>query len=505
MKPVPQPVTVIPNPGVNHFASQDTQPSQGGEQPVQGQVPPSQASVAGQEGSQVVMFGTQPPVKLPGLETFSKLIDTVEEQVNQNGPKCYSGKDVPEYRDEALEEGSEVEDKVITEVPEERDEGNLYKRPRNTVEEEVNQKDPKCYSCDPCGLIVWSSSHLDEHKSEEHGVRGKASTETLSCDHCGTRAKWGSISEWHMKSIHVDFRSYKCEACEEDLRRNGNMSDQPERVHESDRGGATCNKVETLTGNGNLINGLNSEAGLVAGSCLDWGRGSVERELLRETVMIQVRVVQWRLPMLSLEKKTTLLGNFMLLSWDLKLVMKSRIKMVLRNIRKEIQMLLARNWWEVKKLKIEAGIDRAEGHDDTEELEANLVSRLIEIRASDTVEEEASLDNFEVNDAKVAVDNVKVGAGRLEGCEACENRAATVTIMRCHMRKIHEWGDEFCELEVSLLCRKFRGFFCGHCGIPAKREGLKEWHTGSVHGNTVEVVCQHCGEVKLVRTNTEGL
>ena len=286
MKPVPQPVTVIPNPGVNHFASQDTQPSQGGEQPVQGQVPPSQASVAGQEGSQVVMFGTQPPVKLPGLETFSKLIDTVEEQVNQNGPKCYSGKDVPEDRDEALEEGSEVEDKVITEVPEERDEGNLYKRPRNTVEEEVNQKDPKCYSCDPCGLIVWSSSHLDEHKSEEHGVRGKASTETLSCDHCGTRAKWGSISEWHMKSIHVDFRSYKCEACEEDLRRNGNMSDQPERVHESDRGGATCNKVETLTGNGNLINGLNSEAGLLAGSCLDWVRGSVERELLRETVSL---------------------------------------------------------------------------------------------------------------------------------------------------------------------------------------------------------------------------
>merc|ERR1711888_573891 len=130
-------------------------------------------------------------------------------------------------------------------------------------------------------------------------------------------------------------------------------------------------------------------------------------------------------------------------------------------------------WWEVKKLKIEAGIDRAEGHDDTEELEANLVSRLIEIRASDTVEEEASLDNFEVND-------VKVGAGRLKGCEACENRAATVTIMRCHMRKIHEWGYEFCELEVSLLCRKFRGFFCDHCGIPAKREGLKEWHTGSV-------------------------
>ena len=33
-----------------------------------------------------------------------------------------------------------------------------------------------------------------------------------NCDHCGTRAKWGSMSEWHMESIHVDFRSYKCEA-----------------------------------------------------------------------------------------------------------------------------------------------------------------------------------------------------------------------------------------------------------------------------------------------------
>ena len=164
------------------------------------------------EGSEVEnKIVTKVPGERDEENLYGRLIDTVEEQVNQNGPKCYSGKDVPEDRDEALEEGSEVEDKVITEVPEERDEGNLYKRPRNTVEEEVNQKDPKCYSCDPCGLIVWSSSHLDEHKSEEHGVRGKASTETLSCDHCGTRAKWGSISEWHMKSIHVDFRSYKCE------------------------------------------------------------------------------------------------------------------------------------------------------------------------------------------------------------------------------------------------------------------------------------------------------
>ena len=78
-----------------------------------------------------------------------------------------------------------------------------------------------------------------------------------------------------------------------------------------------------------------------------------------------------------------------------------------------------------------------------------IVARTIEIRASDTVEEEASIDNLEVNDAKVAVG------------------------------------------------RKFRGFFCDHCGILAEREGLKEWHTGSVHGNTMEVVCQHCAEELL--------
>jgi hypothetical protein len=78
-----------------------------------------------------------------------------------------------------------------------------------------------------------------------------------------------------------------------------------------------------------------------------------------------------------------------------------------------------------------------------------IVARTIELRASDTVEEEASIDNLEVNDAKVTVG------------------------------------------------RKFRGFFCDICGIPAEREGLKEWHTGGVHVNTMEVVCQHCDEELL--------
>ena len=64
-------MVVIPNPGVNHLASQDTQPGQSGEQSVQGQGLPSQAVVS-QVGSLVDMFGTQLPVKLPGLETFSK-------------------------------------------------------------------------------------------------------------------------------------------------------------------------------------------------------------------------------------------------------------------------------------------------------------------------------------------------------------------------------------------------------------------------------------------------
>jgi hypothetical protein len=78
-----------------------------------------------------------------------------------------------------------------------------------------------------------------------------------------------------------------------------------------------------------------------------------------------------------------------------------------------------------------------------------IVARTIEIRASDSVEEVASIDNLEGNDAKVTVG------------------------------------------------RKFRGSFCDLCGIPAEREGLKEWHTGSVHVNTMEVVCQHCDEELL--------
>ena len=70
-KPASQPETVIPNPGVNHLASQDTQPGQSGEQP--SQVLPSQAGTeVGQVGSQADMFSTQQSVRLPGLETFSK-------------------------------------------------------------------------------------------------------------------------------------------------------------------------------------------------------------------------------------------------------------------------------------------------------------------------------------------------------------------------------------------------------------------------------------------------
>ena len=47
-------------------------------------------------------------------------------------------------------------------------------------------------------------------------------------------------------------------------------------------------------------------------------------------------------------------------------------------------------------------------------------------------------------------------------------------------------GKIFCpkrNLKNHVQLHGIRGFFCDHCGVPAKREGLKEWHTGSVHGN----------------------
>ena len=67
-----------------------------------------------------------------------------------------------------------------------------------------------------------------------------------------------------------------------------------------------------------------------------------------------------------------------------------------------------------------------------------------------------------------------------------------------HVRTMREGKDA-----QQDLVRKFRGFFCDHCGIPAEREGLKEWHSGSVHGNTMEVVCQHCANELLYKVKLQ--
>ena len=51
----------------------------------------------------------------------------------------------------------------------------------------------------------------------------------------------------------------------------------------------------------------------------------------------------------------------------------------------------------------------------------------------------------------------------------------------------------------DLRCHKeinhgIRGFFCDHCGIPAKREGIKEWHRGSVHV-LARIICDNYGKI----------
>ena len=67
-----------------------------------------------------------------------------------------------------------------------------------------------------------------------------------------------------------------------------------------------------------------------------------------------------------------------------------------------------------------------------------------------------------------------------------------------HVRTMRERKDA-----QQVMGNKFRGFFCDHCGIPAEREGLKEWHSGSVHGNTMEVVCQHCADELLYKVKLQ--